>query len=138
MSFISDMISDVLIVINMGRKNEIGNSTSLVDQYRKQLGLKNFWNTICFQLLYFITGRHEKKIVTERRKEIKRLQSEQETVSYWKVRLWYVSKLELFQFVSFVWINRWFIFRKYSSDFGLEIVVGMYQTRTSVLSSETI
>jgi hypothetical protein len=87
MSFISDMISDVLIVINMGRKNEIGNSTSLVDQYRKQLGLKNFCNTICFQLLYFITGRHEKKIVTERRKEVKRLQSEQETVSYWKVRL---------------------------------------------------
>ncbi len=52
----------------MGRKNEVGNATSLVDQYRKQL------------------GRQEKKVVSERRKEIKRLKSEQENVSYWKVR----------------------------------------------------
>jgi hypothetical protein len=51
----------------MGRKNEINNATSLVDQYRKQL------------------GRQEKKVVSERRKEIKRLKSEQEDVSYWKV-----------------------------------------------------
>jgi len=54
--------------IIMGRKNDIGNSTSTVDQYRKQL------------------GRQEKKLVSERRREIKRLKSEQETVSYWKVR----------------------------------------------------
>lgn len=52
----------------MGRKNDMGNSTSLVDQYRKQL------------------GRQEKKVVTERRRELKRLKSEKETVSYWKVR----------------------------------------------------
>ncbi|CAF0980315.1 unnamed protein product [Adineta steineri] len=49
-----------------GRKNEVSNPSSLVDQYRKQL------------------GRQEKKVVGERRKEIKRLMSEKETVSYWK------------------------------------------------------
>ena len=36
----------------------------------------------------FIIGRQEKKIVNERRKDIKRLKSKQETVSYWKVRLY--------------------------------------------------
>lgn len=53
----------------MGRKNDMGNSTSLVDQYRKQL------------------GRQEKKVVTERRREMKRLETEKETVSYWKVKI---------------------------------------------------
>ncbi|CAF4591815.1 unnamed protein product [Rotaria sp. Silwood1] len=51
----------------MGRKRDNSNSTSPVDQYRKEL------------------GRQEKKVVTERRREIKRLKSEQETVSYWKM-----------------------------------------------------
>ena len=32
-------------------------------------------------------GRQQKRVVTERRREIKRLKSEQETVSYWRVRL---------------------------------------------------
>jgi hypothetical protein len=53
----------------MGRKNDSANSTSLVDQYRKQL------------------GRQEKKVVSDRRKEMKRLKSEQATVSYWKVSM---------------------------------------------------
>ncbi len=39
-----------------------------------------------FKYLIFIIGRQEKKVVSERRREIKRLKSEQETVSYWKVR----------------------------------------------------
>ena len=34
----------------------------------------------------FLSGRQEKKVVNERRREIKRLKSEQEDVSYWKVR----------------------------------------------------
>lgn len=54
----------------MGRKNDVSNSTSVVDQYRKQL------------------GRQEKKTVNERRKEIKRLKSEKENVSYWKVKFY--------------------------------------------------
>ena len=67
-SFILDVLN------NMGRKSDTGtgNATSLVDQYRKQL------------------GRQEKKVVSERRKEIKRLKSEKQTVSYWKVRLHYL------------------------------------------------
>ncbi len=79
----------------MGRKNEIGNSTSLVDQYRKQLGLDSvFW--IKYILNYFL-GRQEKKVVNERRREIKRLKAEQEDVSYWKVWLQkkYFSELKL-------------------------------------------
>lgn len=35
---------------------------------------------------FFPIGRQEKKVVNERRREIKRLKSEQEDVSYWKVR----------------------------------------------------
>ena len=34
----------------------------------------------------YLLGRQEKKVVNERRREIKRLKSEQEDVSYWKVR----------------------------------------------------
>ncbi|CAF5188693.1 unnamed protein product, partial [Rotaria magnacalcarata] len=50
----------------MGRKNATGNKTSTVDRYRQEL------------------GRQEKKVTAEHRREIKRLKSEQETVSYWK------------------------------------------------------
>ena len=53
---------------NMGRKNDNSSNTSSVDLYRKQL------------------GRQEKKMVHERRREMKRLKAEKETVSYWKVR----------------------------------------------------
>ena len=53
---------------NMGRKNDTGSNTSSVDHYRKQL------------------GRQEKKMVHARRREMKRLDAEKETVSYWKVR----------------------------------------------------
>ncbi|CAF3994447.1 unnamed protein product [Rotaria magnacalcarata] len=51
----------------MGRKNATGNKTSTVDRYRQEL------------------GRQEKKVTAEHRREIKRLKSEQETVSYWKM-----------------------------------------------------
>jgi len=41
MTFFSDVfiVSKRSIYYNMGRKNEVRNSTSTVDQYRKQLGL---------------------------------------------------------------------------------------------------
>lgn len=53
---------------NMPRKNDTKSNTSPVDLYRKQL------------------GRQEKKVVHERRREMKRLAADKETVSYWKVR----------------------------------------------------
>lgn len=40
-------------------------------------------------------GRQEKRVVTERRREIKRLKSEKETVSYWKVRLIVVKTFDV-------------------------------------------
>jgi hypothetical protein len=41
MNFFSDVfiVSKRSIYYSMGRKNEVGNSISTVDQYRKQLGL---------------------------------------------------------------------------------------------------
>ncbi|CAF0764033.1 unnamed protein product [Rotaria sordida] len=68
----------------MGRKHEIGNSTSLVDQYRKEL------------------GRQEKKVVSERRREMKRLKSEQETVSYWKRIIWTLAGALFLGFIIYV------------------------------------
>ncbi|CAF1347231.1 unnamed protein product [Rotaria sordida] len=68
----------------MGRKHEIGNSTSLVDQYRKEL------------------GRQEKKVVSERRREMKRLKSEQETVSYWKRIIWILAGALFLGFIIYV------------------------------------
>ncbi|CAF1610702.1 unnamed protein product, partial [Didymodactylos carnosus] len=50
----------------MGRKNDTNNSTSVVDHYRKQL------------------GKQEKKIVAERRKEIRDSKDKRQTISYWK------------------------------------------------------
>jgi len=82
----------------MGRKNEVGNATSLVDQYRKQL------------------GRQEKKVVGERRKEIKRLKSEQENVSYWKVGFRLIIKL----------ISRIRLFVEYYMDIGWCFISGFY------------
>ncbi|CAF3443151.1 unnamed protein product [Rotaria sp. Silwood1] len=68
----------------MGRKRDNSNSTSPVDQYRKEL------------------GRQEKKVVTERRREIKRLKSEQETVSYWKRILWTLAGVLFLVFITYV------------------------------------
>ena len=81
------MVLDVLIASSMGRKNEPNNATSLVDQYRKQLGRFDVRNSECVLMpLFFVAGRQEKKVVNERRRDIKRLKSEQADVSYWKVR----------------------------------------------------
>ncbi|CAF1474298.1 unnamed protein product [Adineta ricciae] len=68
----------------MGRKNDIGNATSLVDQYRKQL------------------GRQEKRVVNERRREIKRLKSEKETVSYWKNIIWTLGAVLFLIFIIYI------------------------------------
>jgi hypothetical protein len=83
----------------MGRKNETGNATSLVDQYRKQL------------------GRQEKKVVNERRKEIKRLKSEQEDVSYWKVGFCLIKK-------KLIFYNS--IISEYFMDIGCCVIYGFY------------
>ncbi|CAF3059997.1 unnamed protein product [Rotaria socialis] len=68
----------------MGRKNETGNTTSAVDRFRKEL------------------GRQEKKITTEHRREIKRLKSEQETVSYWKKIIWMFAAVLFLVFIIYV------------------------------------
>ncbi|UJR23773.1 hypothetical protein I4U23_026749 [Adineta vaga] len=68
----------------MSRKNDIGNATSTVDQYRKQL------------------GRQEKKVVMERRREFKRIKSEKETVSYWKNIIWTLGAVLFIVFIIYI------------------------------------
>ncbi|CAF1251778.1 unnamed protein product [Rotaria magnacalcarata] len=74
----------------MGRKNATGNKTSTVDRYRQEL------------------GRQEKKVTAEHRREIKRLKSEQETVSYWKNIIWMLAAVLFLVFIIYVSLTYFF------------------------------